>query len=419
MKKFKLLLLIIIASKTLIAQPVGILEWAKQAGGDSTDSGNSIALDGSGNVYTAGEFSRTVDFDPGPGTYNLSSAGSNDIFILKLDAFGNFIWAKQVGGTSDEFLKSMAIDDLGNAYITGKFYGTVDFDPGIAVFNLTPANLSDGAMFISKLNTNGDFVWAKKIDWDYTWESAATDISVDIFQNVYVTGAFENVIDFDPGSGVFNLTATSQADVFILKLDAAGDFKWAKSFYGPADADYGHTIEVDNFGNVYTTGNFIYADFDPGPGTYILIGSNGDDIFISKLDSSGNFVWAKQIGGAFYPTALSDLDANGNIYVTGEFDGTVDFDPDSSGSYLLTSSGAQDIYVFKLDSAGNFIWAKQMGGTLHDEGWAIDVSSAGDVYTTGEFRNTVDFDPGIGVFNLSGLGIRLFLVRSKLNFIYL
>src|SRR5674476_1418906 len=130
---------------SLQAQNVSLV-WAKNMGGASDDYVNSIAVDASGNVYTTGYFLGTVDFDPGAGTYNLTSAGGYDIFIIKLDASGNFVWAKNMGassGASSDQGFSIAVDASGNVYTTGLFTGTADFDPGAGTYNLTSAGSGD------------------------------------------------------------------------------------------------------------------------------------------------------------------------------------------------------------------------------------------------------------------------------------
>src|SRR5690606_15385540 len=125
--------------------------WAKNMGGSFGDNrGNSIAIDDSGNVYTTGHFQGTADFDPGTSTYNLIGAGGYDIFISKLDANGNFVWAKRMGGSSTDKAESIIIDDFNNIYTIGKFVGTADFDPGTSTYNLICTGTSD--IFISKLD---------------------------------------------------------------------------------------------------------------------------------------------------------------------------------------------------------------------------------------------------------------------------
>ena len=378
----------------------GNFVWAKKMGGISPDHGNSIALDASGNVFTTGSFEGTADFDPGAGTFNLTSAGIYDIFISKLDAAGNFVWAKKMGGISNDEGFSIALDASGNVFTTGYFQGTVDFDPGAGTFNLTSVGSAD--IFISKLNAAGNFVWAKKMGGIGGEEGYSIDL--DGSGNVYTTGYFQGTVDFDPGAGTFNLTSAGSGDIFISKLDAAGNFVWAKKM-GGTSGDYGNSIALDASGNVFTTGIFQgTVDFDPGAGTFNLTSAGNYDIFISKLDAAGNFVWAKKMGGTSVDYGYSiALDASGNVFTTGGFIGTVDFDP-GVGTFILASAGSADIFISKLDAAGNFVWAKQMGGIFPDESISIALNASGNVYTTGWFSGTVDFDPGVGTFNLTTAG---------------
>ncbi|MEO8111113.1 MAG: SBBP repeat-containing protein [Ginsengibacter sp.] len=388
--------------------------WANQLGGTDYDHGRSIAVDAAGNIYTTGEFRGTADFDPGAGIFNLSSPGHYDIFVSKTDASGNFLWAKQMGGSTDDMGYSIATDAGGNVYTTGIFSGTADFDPGAGAFTMT----SGGAysIFVSKLDAAGNFVWAKKLGGTSDYDQSRS-IAVDASGNVYITGDFYGTTDFDPGPAVFDLTSSYDLspDVFISKLDASGNFVWTKQLGGLYN-DNAYAITVDGNGNVYTTGNFYgTADFDPGPGIFNMTpiddaNYKNYDIFISKLDASGNFVWAKQLGGPHVTgSSLNDfgysiaVDAGGNVYTTGYFPGTADFDP-GPGVYNLTSSGATDIFISKLDASGSFLWAKQMGGSLVDEAYAITTDASGDVYTTGYFYGTADFDPGSGTYNLSSTG---------------
>jgi len=397
MKKTYFLLILALLGTLTMAQN---LEWAKQMGGTGDDYGNAIVVDASGNVYTTGYFNGTVDFNPGAGTYNLTSAGSTDIFISKLDASGNFVWAKQFGGTNGDNASSIAIDASGNVYTTGTFFGTVDFDPGAGVYNLT-ASVSNN-VFISKLNSSGNFVWAKQLV--STSPDCANSIYVDGSGNVYTTGYFAGTVDFDPGAGTYNLTAASGNNIFISKLDATGSFVWAKQMVG-ASSSAGCSVKADVSGNVYTTGYFNgTVDFNPGAGTYNLTSAGSSDIFISKLNSAGNFVWADQIGGATgdYGNSI-DVDGSGNVYTTGYFSGTVDFNP-GAGTYNLTTAGSNNIFISKLNSSGSFVWAKQMVGASSSNSYSIKLDALKNVYTSGNFYGTVDFDPGAGIYNLASAG---------------
>lgn len=380
--------------------------WAKSIGGASSDayaSGSAIILDKSGNIYTTGSFSGTVDFDPGVGTANLSSAEGSG-FILKTDASGNFVWVKQMGAGG----VSIVVDGSGNVYSTGNFTGTADFDPGTGVFNLTSCAYGDA--FISKLDEQGNFVWAKSM-FGITSDAATqvSSIALDASGNVYTTGIFAGTEDFNPGTETFNITASGGVDIYISKLDNLGNFVLAKSMGGTSSDLTSNAIAIDGSGNIYTTGYFSgTVDFDPGAGIVNLAQMNGgtNSAFISKLDSSGNFVWAKQIAGTSPVMVTGNsiaLDVSGNIYTTGLFTNTVDFD---SGSEIfnLTSIGYGDIFVSKYNSSGNLIWAKAMGGIGSDGGASIALDSFGNVFTTGYFSKTVDFDPGAGVFNLTSIG---------------
>ncbi|HET6991336.1 MAG TPA: SBBP repeat-containing protein, partial [Bacteroidia bacterium] len=229
-------------------------------------------------------------------------------------------------------------------------------------------------------------------------------IAFDQEGNVYTTGLFQGSGDFDPGAGAFILSAVGGNDVFISKLDSAGNFLWAKAMGSTSD-DRATSIATDPSGNVYTTGYFEGTmDFDPGAGTFNLT-AGLDDAFISKLDSSGNFIWVKQIGSTSLDGGRAiTIDAWGNIYTAGEFEGTVDFDPGTGTYNLIAYSLAYDAFILKLDSAGNFVWAKQLGGTSVDVINAIAVDGPGNVYTTGVFFGTSDFDPGASTFNLTPSG---------------
>lgn len=405
----KNLLLLLSLSLSITAQTPSFL-WAKSFGGSGNDWGNAIATDPSGNVYTTGSFSDTVDFDPGPGTFTLPSAGSES-FISKLDAAGNFIWAKKLG--VDASGMSINIDGSGNILTTGLFNGIADFDPGPATYTLAAAGPYLD-IFISKLDASGNFVWAKQING--TANDIAHSLTLDALGNVYTTGAYNGTADFDPGPSSYTLYSAASSQNFVLKLDASGNFVWTKQF-SVTGYSKGYSIALDASGNVYTTGHFKgTADFDPGPATSTLASvGNSMDIFVSKLDAAGNFVWVKQMGG----TGLDDghaisLDAAGNVYCTGYFSGTANFDP-GPGTYTLTSGGTQNMFISKLNSAGNFIWAKHFNSAGYGSGYSIGFDAAGNVYTTGYLIMPTDFDPGPGTYTLNSVGTNHDIYISKLD----
>jgi hypothetical protein len=378
-------------------------EWAKSFGGRSNDFVSSITVDGSGNVYTTGYFSGTADFNPGAGTYNLISAGETDIFVQKLDSSGKFIWAKSFGGNTYDFGRSITVDGSGNVYTTGQFQGTVDFDPGTDTANITSAGKYD--IYVLKLDAAGNFIWAKSFGGSS--DDYGRSITVDGSGNVYSTGGFEGTVNFDPDTNTTNITvAKGYSDIYVLKLDVSGNFIWAKSF-GDTFGDGVTSITADGSGNVYTTGYFQgTVDFDPGEGTTNHTSSvNNGDVYVQKLDASGNFIWAKSFGGIANDVGTSiTVDGSGNVYSIGVFQGTVDFDPGTDTTNITAVGGYSDIYVQKLDASGNFIWAKAMGGSSYKHGSSIAADELGNVYTTGYFNETVDFDPGEGITNHTSEG---------------
>lgn len=403
MKNAFLIILLIGYSFRIAAQDV-TFDWAKTFGNVADDYGVSIVADSAGNVYTLGSFLYTTDFDPGPG---VAVAYTGGIFITKHDKNGNIIWVKSVNSEAiPNNNLSIALDKNGNIYYGGIFSGTPDFDPGPGIFNIS-SSVNGQSAFVSKLDANGNFLWAIKID-----NASVASIAVDASGNVYSTGSFEAVADFDPGPGVFNLTEKSyngldggNRDIFVLKLDDNGNFVWAKQM-GGTSSDEGTDITVDPGGNVVLTGYFqLTADFDPGPGLYNINSSGGRDIFAAKLTSNGNFVWAKSMGGISEDNGRCvRTDRAGNIYLSGYFYGPADFDP-GPGIFNLTSNpGVTNVYVSKLDANGNLIWAKQMGGTGSDYCLSMCLDDFGNIYTTGSFDAIADFDPGPAVFNLTTNG---------------
>ncbi len=371
------------------SDPGGNLIWVKHISGDRINTSTSVGLDATGNVYVGGYFDGTFDFDPGAAVFQLTSFGLPsyyDGFIFKLDNSGNFVWAKQVGSNSTDLIKSIAVDPLGNVYANGGFQDVIDLDPGPGQFQFTPTSSLDG--FILKLNSSGDFVWGKHFLVYLNIYSPtgffSEAITLDAAGNVYSAGNYTDTVDFDPGPGVYKLNTDElsgeQEATYIVKLDANGDFVFAKHFTGHAQP---RSIALDITGNIYTTGLFqLPTDFDPGPATFILTNSYYQSAYISKLDPSGNFIWAKQLNGDAQSTGNGiTIDATSNIYVAGEFLSQVDFDP-GAGVYNLSSSQI-DLFVLKLNGSGDFVWAKKGGGCATDYARAVATNAAGTIYVSG------------------------------------
>lgn len=401
-------------SQVLIAQSPDWL-WAKGLRGDLTGFSYSIAIDVTGNVYTVGAFSGTTDFNPGSGVFNLTGIGNDRCaFISKIDQTGNFVWAKSFKGGTSVSCFAIAIDASNNIYTTGVFTETVDFDPNPGVFNMTSAGIGD--VFICKLDSLGNFLWAKSFEG--VRNTGSISLVIDKYKNVYTSGSFFGTVDFDPDiNSFFNLYADSnRCDIFISKLDSSGNFLWAKDF-GGIQSSVNSSIVIDPFDKIYLTGNISgVVDFDPGMLTFNLNGSGNGNAYISKLDSSGNFVWAKMFAGTLGSGGASIItDSLGSVYTTGGFTGTIDLDPDSFGIYLQSSNSDWGVFLSKLDSSGNFVWAKTMVGTpgSKSHGISIALSAVGNIFIAGSFGGTVDFDPDSGISNLDTSDGNIFI--CKLN----
>ncbi len=392
MKKIILSLSLICATQSLIAQMPNH-HWTRNADGGTSAIGKCMAVDAAGNVYTAGVFGSTSDFDNSPAVGNLTSNGANDIFLVKTSAQGNFLWAKNFGGSGEDIPSEIVLDQAGNAYITGTFVGTADFNPDAGVTNLTSAGMED--VFVIKVNPSGQLDWAKSVGGTDSDEGNAIDID-DFDGSVFVFGTFRTTVDFDPGAGIQNGTSNGSSDIFMLKLSAAGNYVTSKTV-GSISADRGRDIVVDaSSGDQFMTGMFGGdTDFNPGVPVVELTGAN--DIFVLKLDSSNDFVFAKKMGGIAVDEGRSiDIDDNGFIYVHGSFISTCNFDP-NGGTMNVTSNGSDDVFVVQLAPDGSLNWVKTVGSIGTEDFMDMDVTNSGGIYITGEMANNMDANPDLAI----------------------
>jgi probable HAF family extracellular repeat protein len=223
--------------------PSGALLWANSFSGTATIATEGLAVDAAGNVYAAGPFRGTIDFDSSAGTSERTSAGDYDMYVVKMDSDGDLQWVRSAGGTGDDRALGLTLDPSGNVFAVGRYVGTVDFDPSASVSNLTSAGSRD--MSLWKLDGNGDLVFARSVGgtlWD-----EGVHVEVDASNNAYLTGAFQGTADLDPGTGTFNVTSNGSYDVFVTKLDSAGNFLWGNSFGGSgSDSVDGMVLDSEN-----------------------------------------------------------------------------------------------------------------------------------------------------------------------------
>ena len=345
--------------------------FAVSFGGTSGDQGQGIAVDSSGNSYITGNFQDTVDFGEG----DVTSAGNNDIFVLKLNSSGTLQWVNTYAGSLNDQGQNIAVDSSGNSYITGYFQGTIDFGEG----DVTSAGNND--IFVLKLNSSGTFQWVQT--YGGSENDSVYDLTIDSSNNIIVAGIFRGTVDF--GSG--NIVSSGGIDAFVLKLNSSGTFQWVQT-YGGTSSEFAYSVDVDSSDNLYISGEYSNTvDFGGGAET---AEAGHCDIFVLKLNSSGTFQWVETLGSFGNDRALHiTADSSGNSYTTGEFTSTTNF-----GEGNVANNGGFDIFVLKLNSSGTFQWVQTYGGTSNDRGQNIQLDSSNNPIIVGQFQETTDFGSG-------------------------
>jgi len=400
MKKISLLLTILI-SIHLSAQTY---EWVNTFGSTGSDRIFELTTMPNGDIVTTGYFNGTVDFDPSSSTANKTAVGNRDIVICRYGENGSFKWVKTFGGSANEQGLKVKSDLEENIYTTGTFSGTVDFDPGTSISNLSSNGGND--IFISKLDSAGDYIWAKSIG------GTADDEGLEVLPlsngDVVVCGSFRGTVDFDPGSGVASRTSSGGKDIFICKLDSNGNFKWVNTYGSNSSSalnERAYSMITDGNDNIIFCGGFTgTVDFDPSLSTSNLTSNGIEDAYVSKIDSSGSLIWAYSFGGTDEVIANDiALGRNNIIYIAGFFRGTADLDPGTTTSNY-SSNGSRDAFIVKLDSSASLIWAKTIGGSSAETSAGITVDNDDNITFTGYFFGNTDFDPGPNNFTITNQG---------------
>lgn len=311
----------------------------------------------------------------------------------------DFIWAKGIGSTTEYETGSVVADRSGNIYTYGVFVTPIDFDPGPSNYILTPSGL--GSTFIMKMDHNGSFIWAIKFDGAINGPNEKNMV-VDSIGNIYINLMFNGQTDFDPGPGQYYLNSGSK--MAMVKLTSSGNLIWANGFDGPGIV-HGASISMNrnNENSFYIMGNFEGAiDFDPDSANTSILSSPISDerVFVLKMDTSGTFIWAKQLdsGGPHICT----VDNAGNFYLGGRFNNiSTDFDPGPAVFNLPLAGGlSSKVYMVKLNNMGNFVWANQFAGSGDVYGFSMANDESSNLYICGTFSDTIDFDTGTGNYNL-------------------
>ncbi|MBU0488475.1 MAG: T9SS type A sorting domain-containing protein [Bacteroidetes bacterium] len=372
--------------------------WNFDFGGTGSDYSNAVVSDADGNVYVTGYFANTVDFDPSPDSVGFTAVGTSDIFLAKYNRDGSLNWVFPISTTGADYGNSLTVKD-GFVYLTGSFGGSGDFDPGTGTVTLNTAGGDD--VFLAKYDTDGNYVWAFGLPG--TSGQRSYSVSVDNAGNSYITGYSQGATDFDPGTGVVSIS-TSSYDVFVASYDAAGNYRWAGGI-GGASTDIAWEGAIDGAANFYITGYFKgTVDFDISGATYNVIANGaGYDVFLASYDSTGAFNWAKCMGGTSDDYGKSLFLGDDFLILSGYFKATTDLDP-GAGICELVSAGDVDGFFGKYDLSGNLIWAKSFGSDLNDRPYGLDLDADANIYLTGLFSDTCDFDASDATQNLISAG---------------
>ena len=408
----------------------GNVVWARLIKGGVF--GYSITLTGMGEVIVEGDFSGTVDFDPGPREWKLTNDQMNtlgkNIFLLKLNNNGLLTWAKKITNntpylSANPSFRSIEVDSENNIYLTGSFKESIDFEPGSgkAVYYSNKSNPNTYSAFISKFDKNGKFKWVKQIWTENKFHfSGISTLSISNSDSIYLTGVFSDKIIIDPNSTNKVLHANSQGNGFVIKLSGNGEIDWVGQISGLAGNPYGilvgpeRTISstLDANGNFYLSGVFTGSiDVDPGLNKQQITarftsqdGNFGYEYFIAKFNQNMALQWVKQFSlMTSYENSLgsislvtNNVDEYGNVYSVGRIAKEMDFDPGPEKS-TITPNGGQDLFVCKLDNHGDFKWVAPFQDSIRNvivlcrPVFCLDKSS--NIIIGSGFQGSVDFDP--------------------------
>lgn len=409
--------LLLSGNTTLFAQ---MPEWVNTFGsGNGRAFVNDIQTDALGNIYTIGSFDDYVYFEPQNPNSGHESNGGRDIFFAKYSSTGALIWVNTIGGTLQDEGRALALDNAGTIYITGSFRDSADFDPSPSVTKLGAVGNTD--VFMAKYDNAGNLIWAKSMGGNL--QDEALDIKINSAGNIVLSGYFNGTADFDPSPAVLNLTSAGSGDIFLASYDSNGNILWANGF-GDTGWESGKAICLGAGDTIFMTGKFSSTvDFDPSGNIFNLSSAGGSDIYLAKYTPGGSFVWAFSLGAASSDEGTNLCYKSSNVYLTGTFRMTVDFDPSGSVFNLTSGNGGNnyDAYIAAYNAmSGSFVHAIQIGGS--NTVWPNDIAAAGngDIYITGEYMGTADFDPSPSVFNITSQGgndIFLAAYTPALNFI--
>jgi hypothetical protein len=376
-----------------------------QEGGTRSDSGYGVVVDTSKNIYVTGLFKDTITI----GKQTITCSGNACLFVSKYDLDGQNLWVRSSDGLKSTIALDIGVDGHSNIYVSGYYSGK-----SILGKDTIECKYQEG--FLAKFDSLGNVLWLKTINSDH--ETKVSSIAVDQMGNIHVTGSFHSTANFE--GNIIESKAISKSSEFIAKYNTSGDIIWVKSIGGGYSSKT-NAIAVDLNGNVYITGHFR------GKHEHLFDGQlNGDDVsrlFLAKYDSLGTMLWVRNAGST-NKIDVKDVstDREGNVFVTGGFNGTVGF-----GNNNVTNRSPFDIFVTKYDKSGTNLWVRTGNGASNGGGLGESISTDGNgnIYVTGKYsagyiefgNNRIScnkYDDGFMVgFNNSGDLLHLVSIGNK------
>ncbi|MEM4204931.1 MAG: SBBP repeat-containing protein [Candidatus Methanomethylicaceae archaeon] len=367
------------------------LLYASFLGGDNWDEGQGIAVDRNGNIYVAG-ITNSDDFPTTPGTYD-SVLNDQDAFVVKINPSGSaLLYATFIGGSYQDYVKDIALDGTGNIYITGDT-NSYDFPTTAGAYDTTYNDQVFACdVFVVKLAPGGSALGYSTF-LGGAYGDYGSSIAVDEYGNAYVTGQTQSP-DFPVTPGAYDTTYNFGSDAFVVKINSSGSALNYATFIGGSNGEFGEGIAVDDNGNAYLTGWTSSSNFPTTLGAYDTTCGNSD-AFVIKLNTLGsNLFYATCLGGSNNDAGWDiDVDAEGNVYVTG-FTDSSDF-PITLQAYDKLFGGGEcggglyddpcdDAFVAKFNSSGNsLLYSTFLGGNNEDRATEIVVDRNGNAYLTG------------------------------------
>lgn len=394
----------------------GQLDWVYAAGGSSNaDIARSLTMDQFGNTYVCGWFGGTVDFDPRPNqTTTLSSNGSWDAFLLKLDTSGNLLWARSFGGPGEDNAISIAYHQSRQIIISGRFADSVDFDPGNNT-QMKYGSPSENA-YLSAFDLNGNLNWNNAFSSSANFGNA-NGLCLDVSSSgrIYLSGTFYSSVDFNPnGSTPKILVSNGSNDAFVSLYDANG-INLAAISWGGIGNDRATSVYVDANDEVRVGGFFYYAaDFNPDTAISLVKSSAGSrDIFISSFDPNLVLKWNFTTGGPSAETIVDvATDQDNDVYATGYFYSPFDANPDSNITDLISGNPGGDFFLLNYDVTGKYLKGFATGGSGDDIGMSIAKKNGNNFLIGGNFGSTVDFDPSTATQARTSNGNQDFFIQD-------